>query len=77
MIELPSLLPYLWVTKVEGIFKGWVLRVIESRLVGEHFALTALCSVLYYLCSINPKMSLDHPKSLYLIGLNPSSSKLQ
>jgi hypothetical protein len=42
MIDLPSLLPYLWVTKVEGILKIWVRRVIKSSLVDNHFASPAL-----------------------------------
>jgi nitrate reductase gamma subunit len=32
----------LWVTKVEGIFKVWVRRVIKSSLVDDHFASPAL-----------------------------------
>jgi hypothetical protein len=38
MIDLPSLPQYFWVTKLEGIFKVWVRRVIKSSLVGDHFA---------------------------------------
>jgi hypothetical protein len=39
MMDLPSLLQYRWVTKVEGIFKVWV---IKASLVGDHFASPAL-----------------------------------
>lgn len=45
MIDLPSLLPYLWVTKVEGIFKVWVCTVIKSSLVGDHLLHPLFCSV--------------------------------
>jgi hypothetical protein len=38
MIGLPILLPYLWVTKVEGIFKVWVPRVIKASLVGDNLS---------------------------------------
>jgi hypothetical protein len=38
MIEVPSLLPYLWITNIEGIVKVWARRVIKSSLVGDHFA---------------------------------------
>jgi hypothetical protein len=45
MIDLPSLLPYYWITKVEVIFRDWMRRVIKSSLVGDHLLHLLFCSV--------------------------------